>query len=876
MAIAQPSPTPDELPIIGLNLGNRNVNPGVFVRGEIDEFTAVDFENWLIPYDAVLEVLQIRTTAISATEIELRSPYKVLRLDPNDIRQDPELGRVFSVAEIRDRFEIGVEFDAFDYAIVFDVPTVNATRSSRREPPLVSLAGLPVVRSPSFGLTLIEPNLTFDKTKDSDWQNRSELLAVGTMFGSSWFARINPGNLLDGDPWQLAEFQILNQSDRADYFFGSQPTFWRGQTPGDFWGTTTIQRRGFTPFSYRNISGGANPTRRLQPNQVTATINGRAEPGTLVQLVTNLQQRDVWDEELVDGSGVYRFTDVPVGRDAPRNYYLLLFPNGSLAAEPVIEAAEFTLLPEQLPTGASALIASSGWRRIRKPDKFIGEFQGLSGGVAYRYGISEDLTLGIGSVYDGDLYGLAELFYQPKGTPLRVAISGLMSTDSDVDAEVVWDQQDLYITLNTNLDRTQYSLNWEVLAGLRLFSRGTWDDFARFGVQYSTSGRLASTILGLNWQTDARTDWLLYQRLDQWTLTHRGDDRSDRLTTDTQLDYRLNRTNQSDFLALGLETEWVEGGQGRTAQDNYLLTAGWHYKSRDRNDIGQSLWQTELGYGVSAKSHGPYALIGTTVVPGLFLEARYEVVTLRANQNRFTFQLRSSLGVQPGFGPGERRPERLRTEGGILVQPFYDFNGNGERDAGESLYQDSVDFLIVDHEVVRSQDLYQEGDRLLLPLSAGFHRIDLEEAGFPPDFQPTITSFAVEVAEGSYTPFPIPLQASYTLMGVVTNADGNPVAGARVEAVDEQGEIVSFSITNSAGVYYLEQLRLGTYRININGQAVGDRNQIIFNPNSDTLEELNLQTPPPNNDRSQRRTSKRRKIISLPYRHPADQVGTLP
>ena len=834
--IAPPSETElaTELPLVGLNVGNRNVNPGVFVRGEIDELTAVDLETWLVPYDAVVQALGFSTTVIAEDEIELRSAYKIFRLNLNELRQDPELGLVLTVQEIRDLFEIGVEFDAFKYAIVFDLPDIGRTGRGRREPPPVILDGLPEVAAPSFTLSGVEQQVRMNQSQGSQGQNHGQLSAVGTILGSSWFTRITQGDLLERDRWQLSEFQILQQTDASDYYLGSQPTFWRDQSRGDLWGFTTIQRQGFAPFSDRHISGGANPTRRLQPEQVTATIAGRTEPGTLVQLVTDLWQREVLAEELVDGSGVYRFNNVPVGRGVQRNYYLLLFPNGSLAADPIIEEARFTFLQEQLPAETSAWVVSGGWRREVTPGRFLGEFQEFNGGIAYRQGISEDLTLGIGGVYDGGPHGLAEVFYQPKGTPFRLAISGLISSDTDVNAEMVWDQEDLYMTLNTDVKRTRYSVNWQMFRGLRVSSSGTLDESARLGLQYSTSRPLSSTILGFNWHTDNHLDWRLYQRLDQWSLRHRGDNRQDILTTNTQLDYRLN---WSDFLSLNLETE---GGD----RQNHLLTAGWQYQSSSANSIGQSLWHTKLGYGVGSQGHGPYALIGTTVIPGMFLEAGYDTATLRANQNRWTLQLRSSLGVQGGIGPGERRPERLRTEGGVLLKPFYDLNGNGQRDPGEALYQETTDFVIVNNEVVRPHQIYQEGDRLILPLPPGRHRVDLEDAGFPPDFQPLINSFAVEVVEGSYTPLLIPLQASYTLMGVVTNTAGEPVSGARVEALDETGKVISFSITNSAGVYYLEQLRLGTYPIKINGQVPRGPNQVIFKPDSETLEELNLQTSP--------------------------------
>ncbi len=51
--------------IIGLNVGNRNVNPESLVRGQVTDTEAIDFKNWLIPYEAVLEALNFTSKVIA-------------------------------------------------------------------------------------------------------------------------------------------------------------------------------------------------------------------------------------------------------------------------------------------------------------------------------------------------------------------------------------------------------------------------------------------------------------------------------------------------------------------------------------------------------------------------------------------------------------------------------------------------------------------------------------------------------------------------------------------------------------------------------------------------------------------------------------------
>ena len=91
-------------------------------------------------------------------------------------------------------------------------------------------------------------------------------------------------------------------------------------------------------------------------------------------------------------------------------------------------------MPQLLPKGASVLTLSTGFRRKREGQEFIGEFRNFGGGVAYRLGVLEDITLGIDIFNEGEAFeafrSLGEVFYQPAKIPLRVSASAL-SAGSD-------------------------------------------------------------------------------------------------------------------------------------------------------------------------------------------------------------------------------------------------------------------------------------------------------------------------------------------------------------------------------------------------------------------------------------------------------------
>jgi outer membrane usher protein FimD/PapC len=125
-----------------------------------------------------------------------------------------------------------------------------------------------------------------------------------------------------------------------------------------------------------------------------------------------------------------------------------------------------------------------------------------------------------------------------------------------------------------------------------------------------------------------------------------------------------------------------------------------------------------------------------------------------------------------------------------------------------------------------------------LRLPPGQYRLDFDPAGFPPDWRTRTTSYAVEVAAGSYTVVRVPLIAAYQVHGILRTPQGQPIAGAKVSAWNQTGQEMAFSITNSQGEYYLEALPLGSYRLQVEDRRIAIPLQLA--PGQSTEQELNL------------------------------------
>ncbi|HBB30764.1 MAG TPA: hypothetical protein DDZ80_32620 [Cyanobacteria bacterium UBA8803] len=823
---------------VGLNVGGRPVFFSILIRGQQDGTQAVNFAQWLVPFDAVVGALKLNVTPLPDGQLEVRSPIVVTRLDPQQLTNDPELGLVFSIQQLQTLLGVPAEFDINEFAIQLNLPQAQGLSggSGIAETP-VQLEGLPQINAPNVTATTLEQRVNVTGSPSSTPNLQGELLAVGTLLDGSWYLRVNQPDLQNSSTWTLAEAQYLQQTDYTDLAIGFQPTFWNSRS-GNYWGVTAIRRQGFTPPSQFG-GGGFVPGQRLQASQVGRTIVGKAEPGTLVRLTQGFGDRFI-DEVLVDSSGIYRFEDVPVGgRTYGGNYRILLYPEGRLTAAPEVREATFSNVPGQIPSGTSATIVSLGVGRQFSGgvgSNFIGEFTDIRGGIAQRWGVTDSLTLGAGAVYDKTARGLGELFFRPGEVPFEAAISILTP-----DEEGTWDiNSNIFYRASPSLsasfssDRFTVRLNidWQLFPGFTLL--GLYDNLngATVGVQTGFSRPGAFTFARATLDGENRLRWTIRQRLGDLEFSQQGNE----IGTVSELDYNLSGNvflDTGHSLILGYET--------RNATDTaQLLTLGWRYRSQARTPDGRFLWETQLGYGISSQGSGPIASLQTAVIPGLLVQGRYQGTSVTSKEDSYSLEVLTSFNLQDGIFPGDRHSDRFRTKGGLLIQPFFDRNHNGKQDAGESSYTETADLLLIlNNQPIKASQPEVQSNRVLIRLSPGTYRLDLDPAGFPPDWQSALDAYAVEVVAGSYTLLAVPLIRSYTLAGIVADTAGNPIAGARVEAISTDGVQRRFSVTNSAGVYYLERLSEGKFKLQINGKPA-QPDAIALEESSEPLQELNL------------------------------------
>ena len=320
-------------------------------------------------------------------------------------------------------------------------------------------------------------------------------------------------------------------------------------------------------------------------------------------------------------------------------------------------------------------------------------------------------------------------------------------------------------------------------------------------------------------------------------LRHYGNE----ITTQSELSYNLSNDYayaEGHSLLLSHETRRLNN------VNRQLSALSWRYRSEEKTNDGRFLWNAQLGYGVGSEGTGIVASLSTAILPGVDVQARYQGISAVSDESSFQIGIVPRLNTQRGIRPDSPDQDRLRTRGGLLIQPFLDENNNGKRDSGESIYHENSDLLLsINHSELNQYRPDNRAEGLFLTLPPDTYRLDLDPAGFPLDWQASQAAYAVSTTAGQFTSVEIPFTRAYTLIGRVTDIQGEAIAGQRVDAIALHSEKSQRSVTNSAGVFYIEGLPQGEYRFEINGESVED-GSLDLQEVTEGLQEINFQVMP--------------------------------
>lgn len=845
-----------------------NLNVNALVRGEEDGRDAVNFRTWLIPYSTLIKVFSPKIEGIEKSLVQWNLPWIVTKVDQSKLIQDPDLGLSFSIQQIEEIFNVRAEFNINEYGIVFSKPRTTSNNQTLAEKPL-ALEGLTAIHPSTSFFTALQHQTSFrDNSQirsDSGLALTGELQLLGTLFNGAWSLDLEHPIQNTNNQWQLSRARYSNINAFNDYFIGSQSVPWvqTNRTNNDYWGLTWINRRGFSPDPKQSSQRSLDLTARLQSNIQSRAIAGEAEPGTLVQLTYGRFQ-EVIDEILVDSSGIYRFEDLTFGRRSRGNYELRLYPNGRLTETPLIREPTFLFIPGQIPEGTTVTLLSAGFDRERSVEKLFGDFTNPRGGLIQRWGLKDNLTIGFNGFYDRKLYGAGEVFWQPQNLPLEIAttisipneeqeflLNGKIAyrPSSSLSATFFSDNFERRGFVNLNFfrgfqSRINYSSRrgWSITQNLlRYFSLkasqnqdGEWNISPVISAPFFYLGPVKNS-----WRMNLDENSILEGKISSEWKNWQVDLEKNDVAFSGELDF--NFTPSLLFRKEGHSLGFSYQNSLISNQNNDLYILGWRYRSPRKKYQFDPLFDATLQYGFGSQGSGILASLNTTIIPGLKITGSYETIGLTSNANTFRLELESNLNFFNTVRPtSSRNINNLANKGSLLIQPFYDLNADGKKNNNEDFFVENIEYLVqIDYKNLAFYQPTINKDGVSIPLSTGQYRLDLEESGFPLDWRPQESSYAVDIRPSSHTSLQIPFHLFYTVFGELHDQDGLPLSQVNITAIElDSGS--KFSVqTNNSGVFYLENLKQGTYSFSIDNQSI-QLPLFHINNESPTFQELIL------------------------------------
>ncbi len=288
------------------------------------------------------------------------------------------------------------------------------------------------------------------------------------------------------------------------------------------------------------------------------------------------------------------------------------------------------------PGNGKLTVSGGGNTNLVTKTDLLGEFDEFRGGVAFHQGLSSDVTMGVGFVYEDLLIGFSQFIFKSDRLPLQTTVSLLTGASGlEIHSQLQFKPaKDFVLNYYNQQQQQKFDLNWELIPGLNLLAQGNSQHKSlSTGIKINLHSHYfslsAKAVLGNN----HRWQWQLNSRLGALYLVHG----SNHLKSNSELSYDFWQPESLGWkfsLAVKYQTRNLE-----TSQENLTVWTGrWHSGSKVNND---HRWRFDIGYGYGSQGSGAIASVTTTLKPNLKLKLTYQEISVVSERQNLKLELSS-------------------------------------------------------------------------------------------------------------------------------------------------------------------------------------------------------------------------------------------
>lgn len=298
-----------------------------------------------------------------------------------------------------------------------------------------------------------------------------------------------------------------------------------------------------------------------------------------------------------------------------------------------------------LALGTSSLTVSGGGDyNLAKPASLdavldsLQEFEDFRGGITFHHGVAQQLTMGVGLVYEHTLVGFTQLTYNSDILPLKTTVS-LLAEESGVNILShirLQPTPNLVANFYSDAQKQKFDVNWGIYPGLTLIANANSKTKS-----YSTGIRVAIHNDFLSLSATAALDnqqnlqWQLNSQIGPLKFAHS----SNQYQSNSELSSQLFHDHDLDLQCSAFVRHQTIFGN---KEQREFMVLGARIHSQTQISQNQYQWDFDLGYGSSSHGNGLIANAQIALQPNLFLKLGYQEIGLMSDDTKIKLQLSSN------------------------------------------------------------------------------------------------------------------------------------------------------------------------------------------------------------------------------------------
>lgn len=298
-----------------------------------------------------------------------------------------------------------------------------------------------------------------------------------------------------------------------------------------------------------------------------------------------------------------------------------------------------------LALGTSSLTVSGGGNyNLAKPVGLdavldnLQEFEDFRGGITFHHGIAQQLTMGVGLVYEHTLIGFTQVTYDSHILPLKTTIS-LLAKESEVNIHShirLQPAPNFVANFYSDAEKQKFDVNWGIYPGLTLIARSNskTKSFST-GIKVAVHNDFMSLSATAALDNQQNLQWQLNSQIGPLKFAHS----SNQYQSNSELSSQMFQDSDLDLQCSAfVKHQTVSGNK----EQREFMVLGARIHSQTQISQNQYQWDFDLGYGSGSHGSGLIANVQIALQPDLFLKLGYQEIAPMSDDTKIKLQLSSN------------------------------------------------------------------------------------------------------------------------------------------------------------------------------------------------------------------------------------------